>query len=66
MPVALNPAAAPALQEALENAGRIIERQIQEDRCYPDLSELLNVPAPGEECLIGKRRTFPPGRLQSP
>ncbi|XP_026571593.1 nuclear pore complex protein Nup155 isoform X1 [Pseudonaja textilis] len=53
MPVALNPAAAPALQEALENAGRIIDRQIQEDRCYPDLSELLNVPAPGSPSVSG-------------
>uniref|UniRef100_A0A803T7F9 Nuclear pore complex protein Nup155 n=1 Tax=Anolis carolinensis TaxID=28377 RepID=A0A803T7F9_ANOCA len=46
MPAALNPAGAPALQEALENAGRIIDRQVQDDRCYPDLSELLSVPAP--------------------
>lgn len=47
MPVATSPAA-PAAQEALEIAGRIIDRQIQDDRCYPDLSELLAVPAPGE------------------
>ncbi|XP_042309327.1 nuclear pore complex protein Nup155 [Sceloporus undulatus] len=53
MPAALNPAAAPGLQEALENAGRIIDRQIQEDRCYPDLSELLSVPAPGSPSVSG-------------
>ncbi|XP_054843250.1 nuclear pore complex protein Nup155 [Eublepharis macularius] len=54
MPVALSPAAAPpGLQEALENAGRIIDRQIQEDRCYPDLSELLAVPAPGSPTVSG-------------
>ncbi|KAL2294212.1 hypothetical protein Nmel_007937 [Mimus melanotis] len=45
MPAATSPAA-PAAQEALEIAGRIIDRQIQDDRCYPDLSELLAVPAP--------------------
>lgn len=39
---------ASALQEALENAGRLIDRQLQEDRMYPDLSELLMVPAPSE------------------
>uniref|UniRef100_A0A9L0TUS9 Nucleoporin 155 n=1 Tax=Equus caballus TaxID=9796 RepID=A0A9L0TUS9_HORSE len=37
---------AAALQEALENAGRLIDRQLQEDRMYPDLSELLMVSAP--------------------
>lgn len=40
-----------ALQEALENAGRLIDRQLQEDRMYPDLSELLMVSAPSE-CLV--------------
>ncbi|KAF7243992.1 hypothetical protein EYD10_09814 [Varanus komodoensis] len=53
MPVALNPAAVPGLQEALENAGRIIDRQIQDDRCYPDLSELLSVPAPNSPSVSG-------------
>lgn len=52
MPAAMSPAA-PAAQEALEIAGRIIDRQIQDDRCYPDLSELLAVPAPGEENSVG-------------
>uniref|UniRef100_A0A2K5IJH6 Nuclear pore complex protein Nup155 n=1 Tax=Colobus angolensis palliatus TaxID=336983 RepID=A0A2K5IJH6_COLAP len=42
---------AAALQEALENAGRLIDRQLQEDRMYPDLSELLMVSAPSDlEC----------------
>ncbi|NWT04676.1 NU155 protein, partial [Mionectes macconnelli] len=45
--------AAPAAQEALEVAGRIIDRQIQDDRCYPDLSELLAVPAPGDPTVSG-------------
>lgn len=54
MPSSLLGAAAPAsasasaLQEALENAGRLIDRQLQEDRMYPDLSELLLVSAPSE------------------
>ena len=48
MPAAISPAV-PAGHEALEIAGRIIDRQIQDDRCYPDLSELLAVPAPGEQ-----------------
>lgn len=41
-------ASAAALQEALENAGRLIDRQLQEDRMYPDLSELLMVSAPSK------------------
>ncbi|XP_041111016.1 nuclear pore complex protein Nup155-like [Polyodon spathula] len=32
-----------AVQEALENTGRLISRHLQDDRCYPDLSELLGV-----------------------
>ncbi|RXN00006.1 Nuclear pore complex protein Nup155 [Acipenser ruthenus] len=32
-----------AVQEALENTGRLISRHLQDDRYYPDLSELLNV-----------------------
>ncbi|XP_018418829.1 PREDICTED: nuclear pore complex protein Nup155-like [Nanorana parkeri] len=38
------PTAAAAMQETLEGAGRIIDRLLQEDRAYPDLSDLLNVP----------------------
>ncbi|NXF41371.1 NU155 protein, partial [Nyctibius bracteatus] len=52
MPAAMSPAA-PTAQEALEVAGRIIDRQIQDDRCYPDLSELLAVPAPGSPTVSG-------------
>uniref|UniRef100_A0A803TGK6 Nuclear pore complex protein Nup155 n=1 Tax=Anolis carolinensis TaxID=28377 RepID=A0A803TGK6_ANOCA len=40
-------------QKALENAGRIIDRQVQDDRCYPDLSELLSVPAPSIPSVSG-------------
>ncbi|XP_036385365.1 nuclear pore complex protein Nup155 isoform X1 [Megalops cyprinoides] len=36
---------AAALNEVLENTGRLIDRHLQDDRCFPDLSELLNVPA---------------------
>ncbi|XP_031414368.1 nuclear pore complex protein Nup155 [Clupea harengus] len=44
---------AAALQEALENAGRLTDRHLQEDRCFPDLSELLNVPAHNMPSLSG-------------
>ncbi|XP_012873976.1 PREDICTED: nuclear pore complex protein Nup155 [Dipodomys ordii] len=44
---------AASLQEALENAGRLIDRQLQEDRMYPDLSELLTVPAPSNPTVSG-------------
>uniref|UniRef100_A0A2K6SBX7 Nucleoporin 155 n=1 Tax=Saimiri boliviensis boliviensis TaxID=39432 RepID=A0A2K6SBX7_SAIBB len=44
---------AAALQEALENAGRLIDRQLQEDRMYPDLSELLMVSAPNNPTVSG-------------
>ncbi|XP_018603651.1 nuclear pore complex protein Nup155 isoform X2 [Scleropages formosus] len=54
MPSALghsSPAA--ALHEALENAGRLIDRHLQDDRYFPDLSELLNVPAHNMPSLSG-------------
>ncbi|KAK1345362.1 hypothetical protein QTO34_014073 [Cnephaeus nilssonii] len=44
---------ASALQEALENAGRLIDRQLLEDRMYPDLSELLLVSAPNSPTVSG-------------
>ncbi|ELW53479.1 Nuclear pore complex protein Nup155 [Tupaia chinensis] len=44
---------AAALQESLENAGRLIDRQLQEDRMYPDLSELLMVSAPSNPTVSG-------------
>lgn len=37
-----------ALAEALENSARLVDRHLQEDRCFPDLSELLGVPANSE------------------
>lgn len=36
---------AAALAEALENSARLIDRHLQDDRCFPDLSELLSVPS---------------------
>ncbi|XP_006876995.1 PREDICTED: nuclear pore complex protein Nup155 isoform X2 [Chrysochloris asiatica] len=47
------PTAAAALQEALENAGRLIDRQLLEDRMYPDVSELLLVSAPNNPTVSG-------------
>ncbi|XP_051971626.1 nuclear pore complex protein Nup155-like isoform X1 [Xyrauchen texanus] len=44
---------AAVLQEALENTGRLIDRHLQEDRCFPDLSELLNVPSHNMPFLSG-------------
>ncbi|XP_044520250.1 nuclear pore complex protein Nup155 isoform X2 [Gracilinanus agilis] len=52
-PAAITPAAVAAMQEALENAGRLIDRQVQDDRLYPDLSELLMVPAPNNPTVSG-------------
>ncbi|KAF6357331.1 nucleoporin 155 [Rhinolophus ferrumequinum] len=46
-------ASAAALQETLENAGRLIDRQLQEDRMYPDLSDLLMVSAPNNPTVSG-------------
>ena len=56
----------PAGHEALEIAGRIIDRQIQDDRCYPDLSELLAVPAPGRQrpVILRLRRLSRPAPLR--
>ncbi|KAG9353834.1 hypothetical protein JZ751_011958 [Albula glossodonta] len=44
---------ATALNEVLENTGRLIDRHLQDDRCFPDLSELLNVPAHNMPSLSG-------------
>ncbi|KAM4708363.1 nuclear pore complex protein Nup155 [Discoglossus pictus] len=44
MPSGAPGAPAAAMQEALEGAGRIIDRQLQEDRAYPELSDMLLVP----------------------
>ncbi|MEQ2199763.1 hypothetical protein XENOCAPTIV_011022 [Xenoophorus captivus] len=40
---ASSPAA--ALAEALDNSARLIDRHLQDDRYFPDLSELLSVPS---------------------
>uniref|UniRef100_A0A673ZK87 Nuclear pore complex protein Nup155 n=1 Tax=Salmo trutta TaxID=8032 RepID=A0A673ZK87_SALTR len=54
MPSALGPSSpAAALADALESSGRIIDRHLQEDRCFPDLSELLNVPCHNMPSLSG-------------
>uniref|UniRef100_A0A8C2ZJ83 Nuclear pore complex protein Nup155 n=1 Tax=Cyclopterus lumpus TaxID=8103 RepID=A0A8C2ZJ83_CYCLU len=44
---------AAALAEALENSSRLIDRHLQEDRCFPDLSELLSVPSHNMPSLSG-------------
>ncbi|OBS78292.1 hypothetical protein A6R68_19317, partial [Neotoma lepida] len=51
--MAASTSSAASLQEALENAGRLIDRQLQEDRMYPDLSELLMVSAPNSPTVSG-------------
>ncbi|XP_063068284.1 nuclear pore complex protein Nup155 isoform X2 [Engraulis encrasicolus] len=54
MPSSVGPSSpAAALQEALESAGRLTDKHLQEDRCFPDLSELLNVPAHNMPSLSG-------------
>ncbi|XP_075040329.1 nuclear pore complex protein Nup155 [Mixophyes fleayi] len=45
MPSGAPGAPAAAMQDALEGAGRNIDRLLQEERAYPDLSDFLNVPA---------------------
>ncbi|CAL9683382.1 unnamed protein product [Knipowitschia caucasica] len=44
---------AAAVAEALENSARLIDRHLQEDRCFPDLSELLSVPSHHMTTLSG-------------
>ncbi|KAA8584581.1 hypothetical protein FQN60_008366 [Etheostoma spectabile] len=41
------------LAEALENSSRLIDRHLQDDRCFPDLSELLSVPSHNMPSLSG-------------
>lgn len=51
MPSSAGPSSpAAALAEALENSARLIDRHLQDDRCFPDLSELLSVPSHSESC----------------
>ena len=44
---------ATALQEALENAGCLIDRQLQGDCMFPDLSDLLMGSAPNNPTVSG-------------
>ncbi|TKS84459.1 Nuclear pore complex protein [Collichthys lucidus] len=54
MPSGAGPSSpAAALAEALENSGRLIDRHLQDDRCFPDLSELLSVPSHNMPSLSG-------------
>uniref|UniRef100_A0A672ZBR6 Nucleoporin 155 n=1 Tax=Sphaeramia orbicularis TaxID=375764 RepID=A0A672ZBR6_9TELE len=54
MPSAAGPSSpAAALAEALENSARLIDRHLQDDRCFPDLSELLSVPSHNMPSLSG-------------
>ncbi|MEQ2157256.1 hypothetical protein GOODEAATRI_000122 [Goodea atripinnis] len=47
---ASSPAA--ALAEALDNSARLIDRHLQDDRYFPDLSELLSVPSHNQRNLL--------------
>lgn len=54
MPSVQNPSTqAAAMQEAVENSGRLIDRHIRDDRCYPDLSDLLGVPSHNNPTISG-------------
>uniref|UniRef100_A0A4W4F627 Nuclear pore complex protein Nup155 n=1 Tax=Electrophorus electricus TaxID=8005 RepID=A0A4W4F627_ELEEL len=44
---------AAAVQHALEGSSRLVDRHVQEDRCFPDLSELLSVPSHNVPSLSG-------------
>lgn len=67
MPSSAGPSSpAAALAEALENSARLIDRHLQDDRCFPDLSELLSVPSHSESCRDGaeeKRVVIIAGKL---
>uniref|UniRef100_A0A3Q3DLT1 Uncharacterized protein n=1 Tax=Hippocampus comes TaxID=109280 RepID=A0A3Q3DLT1_HIPCM len=34
-----------ALADALDSSARLVDRHLLDDRCFPDLSELLSVPS---------------------
>uniref|UniRef100_A0A3B4XD68 Nuclear pore complex protein Nup155 n=1 Tax=Seriola lalandi dorsalis TaxID=1841481 RepID=A0A3B4XD68_SERLL len=54
MPSSAGPSSpAAALAEALENSARLIDKHLQDDRCFPDLSELLSVPSHNMPSLSG-------------
>ncbi|XP_037120775.1 nuclear pore complex protein Nup155 [Syngnathus acus] len=42
-----------ALVEALDSSARLVDRHLQDDRCFPDLSELLSVPSHNIPSLSG-------------
>lgn len=54
MPSSVGPSSpSAAIAEALENSARLIDRHLQDDRCFPDLSELLSVPSHNMSSLSG-------------
>lgn len=54
MPSSVGPSSpSAAIAEALENSARLIDRHLQDDRCFPDLSELLSVPSHNMASLSG-------------
>uniref|UniRef100_A0A665VFN3 Nuclear pore complex protein Nup155 n=1 Tax=Echeneis naucrates TaxID=173247 RepID=A0A665VFN3_ECHNA len=54
MPSSAGPGSlAAALAEALENSARLIDKHLQDDRCFPDLSELLSVPSHNMPSISG-------------
>ncbi|KAK3794466.1 hypothetical protein RRG08_003619 [Elysia crispata] len=42
-----------SLQDILENAGRLVDKFQQDDRSYPDLASLLNIPSEYQASLSG-------------
>lgn len=71
MPSSAGPGSpAAALVEALENSGRLIDKHLQDDRCFPDLSELLSVPFHSMPTISGvSEMDYPlqgPGLLSAP
>ncbi|KAM7368981.1 hypothetical protein PAMP_013281 [Pampus punctatissimus] len=54
MPSSAGPSSpAAVLAEALENSARLVDKHLQDDRCFPDLSELLSVPSHNMPTLSG-------------
>ncbi|XP_061656258.1 nuclear pore complex protein Nup155 [Phyllopteryx taeniolatus] len=54
MPSSAGPSSpAAALAEALDSSARLVDRHLQDDRCFPDLSELLSVPSHNIPSLSG-------------
>ncbi|XP_075900928.1 nuclear pore complex protein Nup155 [Nelusetta ayraudi] len=71
MPSSAGPGSpAAALVEALENSGRLIDKHLLDDRCFPDLSELLSVPFHTMPTISGvSEMDYPlqgPGLLSAP